>query len=183
MRNQARGHVPSSWVATGPVCAEDLGVGQELLLCSQAAPEQGVIESASARDRQHFHVDHFRVDPEAAWESHFNGLIAGGAYTYDLPPVGTQAQSHGWKVIAGREPRRERFLHPVRPNDVLTARFRIEPIGTGQVRKGVAGVLRSAGQPARKTGPQPRGGLLAPHSFRRAAGQPRAAMSVRRGSR
>lgn len=89
MRNHARGHVPSSWLAIDPVYAEDPGVGQELLVYSRTAPEQ---------------------------------------------------------VIAGRQQRRVSFLRPVHPDDVLTARFGIEPVGTGGVRVGMAGVLRPAGQ-------------------------------------
>lgn len=100
---------------------EDFVVGSELELGSVEVTAEAIIEFAERYDPQSFHVD-----PEAAKESQFGGLIASGWHTCALymrllaDGLLLDSSSQG---SSGME--ELRWLAPVRPGDVLTARFTV----------------------------------------------------------
>ena len=98
---------------------EDFVVGSEMVLGSVEVTEQEIIEFAERYDPQAFHVD-----PEAAKNSPFGGLIASGWHTCALymrllaDGLLLDSSSQG---SSGME--EVRWLAPVRPGDLLTARY------------------------------------------------------------
>ena len=101
---------------------EDLEAGSVYELGSVVVDEAEVIEFATRFDPQPFHID-----PVAAAESHFGGIVASGwhtcamfmrlfvdGFTKDTASMG----SPGMDEV--------RWLAPVRPGDVLTGWFTIE---------------------------------------------------------
>ena len=104
--------------------AEQLPLGETLVLGSQAVTEQEIIDFASAWDPQYFHVD-----ATAARESYFEGIIASGIHTLSIyQRLGVRGLFERYDVIAGKEARRLRFLHPVRPGDVLTCSVIVDSV-------------------------------------------------------
>lgn len=100
---------------------EDLTPGREFELGSVTVTEEEIIEFASKFDPQPFHVD-----PDAAVDGPFGGLIASGWHTGSLwmrlyaDAVLAQTDSRG---SPGLE--EVRWRAPVRPGDTLTALTRI----------------------------------------------------------
>lgn len=101
---------------------EDLSPGQVIELgTSPEITEAEIIAFARQWDPQPFHVD-----PEAARDSIFGGLVASGWHTGAMlmrllvESVLSQYHSQG---SPGLE--RVRFLRPVRPGDVLTGRYTV----------------------------------------------------------
>jgi acyl dehydratase len=99
---------------------EDFAVGQVYELGSRTVTEAELVEFARQWDPQPFHVD-----PEAAKESVFGGLIASGWQTgaiwmrmYVDTMLGSAARgSPGIEEL--------RWLAPVRPGDTLTGRLTV----------------------------------------------------------
>lgn len=102
-------------------CFDDFVVGEVIDLGSVEVTEAAIIEFAEQYDPQPFHVD-----PEAAADSPFGGLIASGWHTcsmymrllYDGLLSGSSSQG-----ASGIE--ELRWLAPVRPADRLRARYTV----------------------------------------------------------
>ena len=100
---------------------DDFVVGEVIDLGSVEVTEQAIIDFARQFDPQHFHVD-----PEAAKDSSFGGLIASGWHTCSLymrllyDGLLSSASSEG---SSGME--ELRWLAPVRPGDTLVARYTV----------------------------------------------------------
>jgi acyl dehydratase len=116
--------VRKSGVAVRSVYAEDLRVGERHDLGSHRLTEDEIVGFATDWDPQFFHVD-----PDAAQESPFGGLIASGIHTLAIfQKLVVEACFRHWNVIAGKEIRELRFLRPVRPGDELTGHVVIEEL-------------------------------------------------------
>jgi acyl dehydratase len=95
---------------------EDFAVGRVFELGSVTVTEKSIIEFASQFDPQSFHID-----PEAAVDSSFGGLIASGWHTGSLwmrlyaDALLLDADSRGSPGIE-----EVRWRAPVRPDDTLT---------------------------------------------------------------
>ena len=100
---------------------EDFQVGEQIELGEVEVTEASIIEFAERYDPQPFHVD-----PEAAAASPFGGLIASGWHTCALymrllcDGMILDSSSQG---ASGME--ELRWLAPVRPGDVLRARYTV----------------------------------------------------------
>ena len=112
---------------------EDLTPGTVLELGSVTVTEEEIIDFATRFDPQPFHVD-----PEAAKESSFGGLIASGWHTASMwmklyvDAVVGESSSRGSPGVEEL-----RWRAPVRPGDTLTARTEIvdaRPSGTDPTR-------------------------------------------------
>src|SRR5919112_255322 len=100
---------------------EDLRVGQVVELGSRTVTEEEIVAFAREWDPQPFHVD-----PEAAKDSDFGGLIASGwhtgamwmrLYVDSLLGGGSGQGSSGIEEL--------RWLTPVRPGDTLSGRLTV----------------------------------------------------------
>jgi acyl dehydratase len=100
---------------------EDLTPGRVFELGSVVVTEEAIVEFATRYDPQPFHVD-----PEAAADSPFGGLIASGWQTcalfMRLLVDGLVRHSAGMGSPGMDE---VRWLAPVRPGDTLTATFTV----------------------------------------------------------
>lgn len=100
---------------------DDFVVGETIELGSVEVTEEAILEFAREFDPQPFHVD-----PEAARETPFGGLIASGWHTCALymrllcDGMIADSSSQG---SSGME--ELRWLVPVRPGDTLTARYTV----------------------------------------------------------
>lgn len=100
---------------------DDFAVGEEIELGSVEVTEAAIIEFAEQFDPQPFHVD-----PAAARETPFGGLIASGWHTCALymrllyDGMIRESSSQG---SSGME--ELRWLAPVRPGDTLHARYTV----------------------------------------------------------
>jgi acyl dehydratase len=98
---------------------EDFEIGEEIELGSVTVTAEQIVEFAREYDPQPFHVD-----PEAARESPYGGLIASGWHTCALymrllcDGMMSDSSSQG---ASGME--ELRWLAPVRPGDTLRARY------------------------------------------------------------
>lgn len=109
---------------TPRVTAEHLSVGTTVNLGYHPVSEEEIIRFASEWDNQYFHTD-----PTAALESYFGGLIASGLHTLSIfQRLAVRGFFEHYDVIAGKEIRRLRFLHPVRAGDVLTGSVHIDSV-------------------------------------------------------
>jgi acyl dehydratase len=100
---------------------EDFVVGETLHLGSVEITEDAIVEFAEEFDPQPFHID-----PEAARDTPFGGLIASGWHTCALymrlmcDGLLNDSSSQG---ASGME--ELRWLNPVRPGDTLSAQFTV----------------------------------------------------------
>lgn len=126
---------------------EDFEPGQVYELGSTTVTEDAIVEFARRWDPQPFHVD-----PEAAAESVFGGLIASGWHTgamwmrlyVDSMLVGSNAQgSPGIEEL--------RWLAPVRPGDTLRARLTVLE-ATPSERRPDRGTIRIRGEMVNQDG-------------------------------
>ena len=100
---------------------EDFPVGYEAVHGTYAITEEEMIRFAREFDPQVFHTD-----PEAARESPFGGLIASGWHTAALyMGMFVRSQLLGGAGMGSPGVEELRWLVPVRPGDVLTARSRV----------------------------------------------------------
>jgi acyl dehydratase len=125
---------------------EDFAVGQVYELGSRTVTEAELVEFAQQWDPQPFHVD-----PEAAKESVFGGLIASGWQTgaiwmrmYVDTMLGSAARgSPGIEEL--------RWLAPVRPGDTLTGRLTVLET-TPSATKPDRGTIRIRGEMVNQDG-------------------------------
>ena len=98
---------------------DDFEIGEEIELGSVVVTESAIVEFAEEFDPQPFHVD-----PQAAVESPFGGLVASGWHTCSLYMRllcdGLVADSSSQGSTGMEE---LRWLAPVRPGDTLRARY------------------------------------------------------------
>lgn len=120
--------------------AEHLPVGQSVDLGSHFVSEAEIMRFASEWDSQYFHTD-----LEAARGSHFGGLIASGLHTLSIfQRLSVLGVLNHYDVIAGKEVSSLRFLHPVRPGDVLTGTLHVDSLahdGRGRALVCTSGAL------------------------------------------
>lgn len=120
---------------------EDFVEGQTVELGAFSLSEEEIIDFASKYDPQPMHVD-----PEAARQSIYGGLIASGWHT-----AASYMRLVVDNVLAGSDSigspgvDQLRWLKPVRPGDSLTARFHILETRTSNSRP-ERGIVRSRGE-------------------------------------
>lgn len=120
---------------------EDFVEGQTVELGAFSLSEEEIIDFASKYDPQPMHVD-----PEAARQSIYGGLIASGWHT-----AASYMRLVVDNVLAGTDSigspgvDQLRWLKPVRPGDWLTARFHILETRTSNSRP-ERGIVRSRGE-------------------------------------
>jgi acyl dehydratase len=96
--------------------AEDLPVGRTFDLGSWEVTAEEIKAFASAWDPLPFHIDE-----DAAAASHFGGLVASGLHTMAISVrLSAERVVKQVALVAGREIRSVRLLHPVRPGTTLT---------------------------------------------------------------
>jgi acyl dehydratase len=125
---------------------DDFAAGQVYELGSRTVTEDEIVDFARQWDPQSFHVD-----PEAAKESVFGGLIASGWQTgaiwmrmYVDTMLGTAARgSPGIEEL--------RWLAPVRPGDTLTGRLTVLE-ATPSATKPDRGTIRIRGEMVNQDG-------------------------------
>ena len=109
---------------------EDFEVGQRHTSASRTISEADIIDFASQWDRQFFHLD-----PEAAAQSMYGGLIASGFHTlvvsFDLV-----RSCEVWTESSRGSPGMEnvRWILPVRPGDTLTVDFEVISVKASTTR-------------------------------------------------
>jgi acyl dehydratase len=123
---------------TGPRYWEDFRVGDDAVHGSWEVTEEEILRFAREFDPQPFHTD-----PEAAAAGPFGGLIASGWHTAAIHMgLFVRSQLVGSASMGSPGVEELRWLVPVRPGDVLTARSRIVdawPSGTDPRRGTVVG--------------------------------------------
>jgi acyl dehydratase len=95
---------------------DDFISGEVLTLGTHSVTADEIIEHAKRWDPQPHHID-----PEAAKESSFGGLIASGSHVFAISVRLLVTQNPPGAVIAVVGCDKIRFTHPVRPGDVLTS--------------------------------------------------------------
>ncbi|MEM7212065.1 MAG: MaoC family dehydratase [Pseudomonadota bacterium] len=100
---------------------EDYEPGQRFTTASQTITQEEIISFASQWDKQSFHLD-----PDAAKQSIYGGLIASGFHTL-LISFNLVVEAAIWTESSQGSPGMEdvRWLAPVRPGDVLTVEFQV----------------------------------------------------------
>jgi acyl dehydratase len=103
---------------------EDFTPGEVTKLGPVTVDEREIIEFAARYDPQYFHVD-----PEAAKESPFGGLIASGWHTTALfMGMFVRQILHDAASLGSPGIEELRWLAPVRPGDTLTARVTVDDV-------------------------------------------------------
>lgn len=103
---------------------EDFSEGQVFELGEETVSEREIIEFARRFDAQPFHID-----PEAAKQSMYGGLIASGWHTSSIyMGILVRGLLHDVASLGAGGLDELRWLKPVRPNDTLRARLTI--VGT-----------------------------------------------------
>jgi acyl dehydratase len=126
---------------------EDFTVGEAHELGSRAISAAQIVAFARDYDPQPFHVD-----PEAAKSSIFGGLIASGWHTVAIfmsllvNGLLNDTASLGSPGVEGIE-----WLKPVRPGDVLHARFRVLGVTPSKSRPD-RGIVKSQGEITNQAG-------------------------------
>jgi acyl dehydratase len=106
--------------APPPLYVDDLHEGQVIQLGSRRIEQDEMIEFARQWDPQPIHVD-----PEAAAQSHFGGLIASGWQSLLLTTRVIVDELIGTSGLGSPGMRDVRFLKPVRPGDELRLRLTV----------------------------------------------------------
>lgn len=120
---------------------EDFEVGQVVELGSRTLTEAEIVAFAREWDPQPFHVD-----PEAAKESVFGGLIASGWQTGAVwMRLYVDALLDGAASMGSPGIEELRWLAPVRPGDLLTARLEVLE-KTPSARRPDRGTIRIRGE-------------------------------------
>lgn len=126
---------------------EDFTPGEVIRLGTFSPSQEDIIEFATRYDPQPFHVD-----PEAATQSAFGGLIASGWHTCALWMRGftdtVLNQAHSLGSPGGDE---LRWLKPVRPGDVLEASYHVLEV-TPSERVPTRGTVRARGEMTNQKG-------------------------------
>ncbi len=104
--------------------AEDLSPGVPIRLGSYTVTAEEIIEFAGRWDPQRFHLD-----PDAAAETPFGGLIASGMHTIAIfQRLAAQGAYSHWKVIAGRTIREIQLPAPVRPGATVDGELTVQRV-------------------------------------------------------
>ena len=100
---------------------EDFEPGQRFTTASQTISQEEIVTFARQWDKQSFHLD-----PAAAEESIYGGLIASGFHTL-LISFNLVVEAGIWTESSQGSPGIEdlRWLAPVRPGDTLTVDFEV----------------------------------------------------------
>ena len=100
---------------------EDFAPGQSFRTASRTLSETDIIEFARQWDPQVFHID-----PEAAGNSIFGGLIASGFHTL-LTAFNLALEAEIWTEASQGAPGIDnlRWIKPVRPGDVLSVEMTV----------------------------------------------------------
>jgi len=144
---------------------EDFEPGQVLELGSHTVSEEEIVEFARRWDPQPFHVD-----PEAASESAFGGLIASGWHTCAMWMrlyVDSMLGSAAGRGSPGVE--ELRWLAPVRPGDTLHGRLTVLET-TPSDRRSDRGTVRIRGEMVNQDGVTVLSMVSRGHFGRRGAG-------------
>ena len=109
---------------------EDFAPGQIYQLGTHQMTRSEIVEFARKFDPQPFHLD-----DEAAAASPFGGLIASGWHTASVfMRLYVDALLHDAASMGSPGIEQLRWLHPVRPDDVLTGRFVVENVAPSSRR-------------------------------------------------
>src|ERR671911_3001873 len=126
---------------------EDLRVGQVVDLGSITVEEEDILAFARLWDPQPFHVD-----PEAAKESVFGGLIASGWHTGAMwMRLYVDSLLDGAASMGSPGIEELRWLAPVRPGDTLSGRLTILEATPSQ-RRADRGTVRVRGEMVNQDG-------------------------------
>jgi acyl dehydratase len=126
---------------------EDFEPGQVYELGSRAVTEEEIVDFARRFDPQPFHVD-----PEAAGESVFGGLIASGWHTGAMWMrlyVDSMLEGSAARGSPGIE--ELRWLAPVRPGDTLSGRLTVLEVTPSSTRPD-RGTIRIRGEMVNQDG-------------------------------
>lgn len=110
---------------------EDFAPGQRFTTATRSLSEDEIIDFASQWDKQAFHLD-----PEAAKQSIYGGLIASGFHTlvvtFDLIVA-----ANVWNEASQGSPGMEevRWYRPVRPGDTLRVEFDVIDVRPSSSRR------------------------------------------------
>ena len=109
---------------------EEFHVGQSFNTDSRSITEDEIIDFASQWDKQSFHLD-----PEAAKESIYGGLIASGFQTL-LISFDLVVETGVWTDSSRGSPGMAdlRWILPVRPGDTLTVEFEVVAVKASTTR-------------------------------------------------
>jgi acyl dehydratase len=120
---------------------EDFHPGDVIDLGTVTLTEEEILEFGRRFDPQPFHVD-----PEAARESVFGGLIASGWHTGSLfMRLFTTAVLNQSTSLGSPGLEELRWLKPVRPGDVLRGRYQVLDV-TPSASNPARGTVRAAGE-------------------------------------
>lgn len=120
---------------------EDFSVGDTFELGSKQMSEEEIITFARQFDPQPFHVD-----PERAKESFFGGLVASGWHTTAIfMRLFVDGLLNKSASLASPGVDEVRWVRPVRPGDMLRARFTVLESTPSRSRPNM-GVVRSRGE-------------------------------------
>src|SRR5687768_4851784 len=126
---------------------EDLEAGQVVDLGSHAVTEEEIVAFARQWDPQPFHVD-----PEAARDSVFGGLIASGWHTGAMwMRLYVDSLLDGAASMGSPGIEELRWLAPVRPGDTLHGRLTVLE-ATPSERRRDRGTIRSRGEMVNQDG-------------------------------
>ncbi|MEV8195463.1 MaoC/PaaZ C-terminal domain-containing protein [Rhodococcus pyridinivorans] len=100
---------------------DEIVVGSRYEFPEYTIGEEDIIAFAEQWDPQWFHID-----PEAAGEGSFGGLIASGVQTIAIfQRLSVLAAFQHWQVIAGRRLRDVQFRRPLRPGTTVSGCLRV----------------------------------------------------------
>lgn len=120
---------------------EDFRVGEVIDLGTATLSEEEIVEFGRRYDPQPFHVD-----PEAARESAFGGLIASGWLTGSLfMRLFTTGVLNNYSSLGSPGLEELRWLRPVRPGDILRGRYEVLEVTPSASSPG-RGTVRGAGE-------------------------------------
>jgi acyl dehydratase len=126
---------------------EDFEAGKVYELGSRTVTEEDIVAFARQFDPQSFHVD-----PEAAAESHFGGLIASGWHTGAMwMRLYVDALLGSASGMGSPGVEELRWLAPVRPGDTLRATLTVLE-ATPSERRPDRGTIRSRGEMVNQDG-------------------------------
>jgi len=126
---------------------DDLQVGQRFTSGSHLLDEAQIKKFASEFDPQPFHLD-----PQAARQSIFGGLIASGWYSAALfMRLLVDGLLSDVAALGSPGAEQVRWLLPLRPGDRVSGRFTVLDVRRSRSRPGM-GVVRSRGELINQTG-------------------------------
>ncbi|MEF8809046.1 MaoC/PaaZ C-terminal domain-containing protein, partial [Natronomonas sp.] len=119
---------------------EDLTVGETIDCGTTTVTEEDIVSFAEEFDPLDIHVD-----PEAAAESPFGGVIASGIHTFALTqPLVVKSFYGDSDLVAARHIEDLRLPAPVRPGDTLHVELEIVETGVSERGNGLVTTRRTA---------------------------------------